>query len=36
VTRREVGKWLSRRPEVFDDDRVEALYAVARRSSTWR
>ena len=36
ITRREVAKWLAKRPEVLTDMQVEALYAVARRSVTWR
>lgn len=36
ITRREVAKWLAKRPVVLTDVQVEALYAVARRSETWR
>lgn len=31
MTRREVAKRLSKRPEVLSDEQVEAIYAVARR-----
>lgn len=36
LTRKEVGKWLARQPEVLTDERVDAVYAVGRRASTWR
>lgn len=36
VTRKEVGKWLARRPDVLTDEQVDGLYAVARKASTWR
>jgi len=36
ITRREVAKWLAERPAVLSDEQVEAIYAVARRSDTWR
>jgi hypothetical protein len=36
MTRREVAKWLAKRPDVLTDEQVEAIYAVARRSDTWR
>lgn len=35
MTRKEVAKWLARRPEVLTDEQVETIYAVARRSDTW-
>ncbi len=31
VTRREVGKWLARRPEVLSGHQVEPAYAVTGR-----
>lgn len=36
VTRKEVGKWLARQPDVLTDDQVDAVYTVARKASTWR
>lgn len=36
MTRREVAKWLSKRPVVLNSEQVEAMYEVARRSDTWR
>lgn len=36
MTRREVGKWLAKRPEALTDEQIEAIYAVTRRSDTWR
>jgi hypothetical protein len=36
ITRREVARWLAGRPEVLSDNDVEAIYAVARRSDTWK
>jgi hypothetical protein len=36
ITRREVAKWLSKRAAVLSDEQVQAIYAVARRSDTWR
>ncbi len=36
MTRKEVAKWLAKRPEVLTDEQVETIYAVARRSDTWR
>lgn len=35
-TRKDVAKWLAKRPEVLTDEQVEMIYAVARRSDTWR
>jgi hypothetical protein len=36
MTRKEVAKWLAKRPEVLTDEQIEAVYSVARRSDTWR
>lgn len=36
MTRREVAKWLAKRPEVLTAEQVEVIYTVARRSDTWR
>ena len=36
VTRKEVGKWLARQADVLTDERVDEVYAVARKASTWR
>lgn len=36
MTRREIARWLDKRPEVLTSEEVEAIYAVARRSDTWR
>ncbi len=36
VTRREVAHWLARQPVTLADEQVEGIYAVARRSTTWR
>lgn len=36
MTRKEVAKWLGKRPGVLTVEQVEAIYAVARRSDTWR
>lgn len=36
VACREVGKWIARRQEHLTDERVETIYAVARKASTWR
>ena len=36
ITRRDVAKWLSKRPEVLTNAQVEAIHAVARRSDTWK
>lgn len=36
MTRREVAKWLAKRPEVLSSQQVEAIYSVARRSDTWK
>lgn len=36
VTRKEVGKWLARQPDVLTDDQVDAVYAAARKASPWR
>jgi Nuclease-related domain len=35
VGRRKVADWLERRPSHLTADRIEAIYAVARRRSTW-
>lgn len=35
VGRREIQKWLERRPAVLDADAVDHIYAIARRDSTW-
>jgi hypothetical protein len=35
VGRRKVAEWLDRRPAHLSADRIEAIYAVARRRSTW-
>lgn len=35
LTRRDVARWLGKRPVALTDEQVEALYAVARRSDTW-
>jgi len=36
VTRREVARWLVRQPVTLEDEKVEAIYVVGRRSTTWR
>ncbi len=36
LPRMQVGKWLLRLGEVLDQERCDAIYAVARRSTTWR
>lgn len=36
LTRREVAKWLAKRPVVLTNPHVEAVFEVARRSDTWR
>ena len=36
LTRKEVAKWLAKHLKVLTDEQVEAIYAVARRSDTWR
>ena len=36
MTRREVAKWLAKRPEVLTAEQVGTIYAVARRSHTWK
>lgn len=35
VTRRKVRSWPERQPIVPPDDRIAAIYRVARRSDTW-
>ncbi len=35
VTRREIARWLRRRPRLLDSRAVDAIFAVARRSTTW-
>lgn len=36
TTRRRLAAWLRGLPVVLDDDGVEAIYAAARRTSTWQ
>lgn len=36
LTRREIATWLSKRPVALTAAQVAAIYAVARRSDTWR
>lgn len=36
TTRKEIAKTVSRRPEVLNDQQIEAICAAARRASTWR
>jgi hypothetical protein len=36
VGRRRLRRWLRRRPTVLDDDTIEAIFQVARRSTTWQ
>jgi hypothetical protein len=35
VGRRRIAEWLDRRPSLLSPERIEAIYAVARRRSTW-
>jgi nuclease-like protein len=35
VGRREIATWLARRPPILDTRHLEAIYAAARRSTTW-
>jgi hypothetical protein len=35
VRREDIYRWLSRRPAVLDDKQIDAIYAAARRSTTW-
>ncbi len=35
MTRREIAKWLSRRPEVLTAEHIDGIYDHARRSTTW-
>lgn len=36
VTRKQLAKWLQSRAEALVDEQIEAVYAAARRSDTWR
>lgn len=36
VYRRRLVSWLRRRPEVLDQEQVDGIYEVARRSTTWQ
>lgn len=36
VKRKEIRRWLQRRPIVLDPDAVSRIYELARRESTWR
>jgi hypothetical protein len=36
VPRAKVARWLRRRPEVLRADAIEAIFATARRSTTWQ
>lgn len=36
MTRRKLATWLSSRPHVLTSEQIEAIYAVARRSDSWR
>jgi hypothetical protein len=36
VPRAQVARWLRRRPEVLRADAIEAIFAIARRSTTWQ
>ncbi len=36
VARMQIGRWLLRLGATLSDDQVDAIYEVARRSTTWR
>jgi len=35
VNRRALAEWLRERPAVLTDDAIDAVFAAARRSTTW-
>ena len=35
VSRREIARWLRRQPRVLDTRAIDAIFVVARRSTTW-
>jgi hypothetical protein len=35
TTRVQLSRWLARQPQVLDPDQVDAIFGIARRSSTW-
>ncbi len=36
VARKAIAKWLTKRPGVLTPERVEEIFDMARRDSTWR
>jgi hypothetical protein len=35
TTRVQLSRWLARQPQVLHPDQVDAIFRVARRSTTW-